>query len=769
MPRPFASLFVLACVLTSSAATVHAQSIAPRPDVATLRAEAAGAMLEEQAAALEVRFLRDRLALQETFTTDAGTFALVDARDGFPVYLHTLGKLGAFPFATSAPSASAGPLTGQGVEVGVWDGGAVRRTHQEVAGRVSVKDRYATVQSHATHIGGIIAGQGVEAPGIAPGATLRSHDWGRDRSEMMAAAAEGLRVSNHSYGQSYGWVYDARGDGRWAWLGNARADSTRDHRFGQYDWLASAWDGIAHDAPGYLIVKAAGNDRGEGPAPGTEHWIVDPVASQWVLSTTARERDGGAEGYATVLDAGNGKNVLTVGAAAVSEGEPQTLAISAWGPTDDGRIKPDLTAPGQSVYSSTATSDASYASMSGTSMAAAAVTGSVASLLEVEAQYRPGSPLRASTYRALLLHTAREMGPAPGPDYRSGWGLLDRDAAAVTLDAALRESATTLLREETLEKGDEQTIPLFSSGTRALRVTLAWTDPEGVAAADPMDAPASRLVNDLDLWLTDAQGQRYEPWVLDPDHPAQPATRGVNTRDNVEQVLIETPRAGRYELHVRFARQQNAPAGAGTAQAVSILATGLATKEESLPVELTAFDGLVVGGGVQLRWATASETNNAGFAVEHAEGASEAWDEQAFVAGHGTTAEAQRYVFTLGNLAPGTHRFRLRQTDFDGAFDYSPVVEVEIGIDTRFAVGAPAPNPFRDSATLPVTVQRTQHLDAHLYDALGRRVATLFSGTVEGGQTTRILVDGAGLAPGLYLLRLEGEVFVHTERLTRVR
>ena len=96
----------------------------------------------------------------------------------------------------------------------------------------------------------------------------------------------------------------------------------------------------------------------------------------------------------------------------------------------------------------------------------------------------------------------------------------------------------------------------------------------------------------------------------------------------------------------------------------------------SLPVELTSFEGAIDGASARLSWEAASETNNSGFSVEHDSGAG--WADAGWVEGMGTTLEAQSYAFRTAELAPGTHRFRLRQVDLDGAFEHSRIVELTV-------------------------------------------------------------------------------------------
>lgn len=192
----------------------------------------------------------------------------------------------------------------------------------------------------------------------------------------------------------------------------------------------------------------------------------------------------------------------------------------------------------------------------------------------------------------------------------------------------------------------------------------------------------------------------------------------------------------------------------------------------SLPVELTAFEAFANGTEVVLHWTTASETNNAGFEIQgiaKCDLAHEAWEALGWVDGHGTALEVHTYAFTIGSLDPGTYAFRLKQIDYDGAFDYSPEVEVTLGLAEAFRLTAPYPNPAHTEASLSLMVPRAQAVTVGVYDLLGRRVATLYDGALEAHQASALVLDAAALAHGLYLIRAESEAFVATQRLVVAR
>lgn len=187
----------------------------------------------------------------------------------------------------------------------------------------------------------------------------------------------------------------------------------------------------------------------------------------------------------------------------------------------------------------------------------------------------------------------------------------------------------------------------------------------------------------------------------------------------------------------------------------------------SLPVELASFTGTANGRVASLAWTTTSETNNAGFYVERQAG--ESWQELGFVAGHGTTTEAQAYAFTTPNLAVGRHEFRLRQVDSDGKLTYSPSVTVEIATDGRFQLSAAMPNPATSQAQWALSVSEPQQVRADVYDMLGRRVATLFNGQLAASTNETLVFDATNLSSGMYVVRVVGETFQATSRVQIVR
>jgi hypothetical protein len=420
--------------------------------------------------------------------------------------------------------------------LGIWDGGTPLTTHQEFGGRISAQETSITSDEHSTHVAGTLIAAGVNssARGMAFGANLKAWDYSNDNSEISAASLK-LLISNHSYGYQAGWVYDAS-KLKWQWWGNDVVSSTEDYKFGFYDSNAQALDRIAFNAPMYLMTKSAGNSRSQtGPAPGTFYLLRNTRDS----SAISRAKN---DGYDIISTTGNAKNILTVGAAELSTQIPmygkdvQLSNFSCWGPTDDGRIKPDVVGIGTDVLSTSNTGNSSYTSLSGTSMASPQVAGSLFLLQQLYNRLNKGAFMRSATLKGLAIHTALDMGNV-GPDYQSGWGLINAEKAASVIK---NKNGSHRITEGSLASGARQTIPLVASGKGDLEVTLTWTDPEGSVlslTAENLNNRSPRLVNDLDIQIQSAQGTSL-PFILDPENPGNTATTGNNFRDNVEKIRV---------------------------------------------------------------------------------------------------------------------------------------------------------------------------------------------------------------------------------------
>jgi Subtilase family/GEVED domain/Secretion system C-terminal sorting domain len=442
-------------------------------------------------------------------------------------------------------SGSSAVLKGRMAE---WDEGIVLPTHVELAGRILQKDNPAATSVHSTHVAGTMIATGVNpsAKGMAFGAQqLITYDFNNDVAEMFTEAPT-LLISNHSYGTVAGWNQNADEGNRWEFLGNP--GDTADYKFGYYDEQSQAWDSMSYHAPEYLIVKAASNNRNvNGPPVGQPYFRPD--ASGNIVA--AGNRPAGISsnnGYDIIPTYGTAKNILVLGAVnPIPAGYTQPSDVimtdfSSWGPTDDGRIKPDLVADGLNVLSCSSSANDAYTILSGTSMASPAAAASAFLLQEYYAKLHAGAFMRSATLKGILIHTADEAGPAPGPDYQFGYGLIDMKNAAAVIGS---NNTDQLIDENNLVSGNSFSLPVIASGKGPLIATICWTDPPGsVNSTNLLNNPAKKLVNDLDLRIS-GNGSTFLPWVLDRLHPANAATSGDDTLNNVEKIEIDNAVPGK--------------------------------------------------------------------------------------------------------------------------------------------------------------------------------------------------------------------------------
>jgi hypothetical protein len=484
---------------------------------------------------------------------------------GFPVIYKTYNNIIAAATTrtnTVQPGGSLGlNLSGSSTilngKLAIWDGGSVFTGHQEFAGKaITLRNPSATVDLHTTHVAGTMLARGLYPParGMAFNAsTLQSYDFNNDIAEITAAAAN-LLLSNHSYGLLSGWEYNSD-EARWEWYG--LPGDSEDYKFGYYDSDARNIDQVTFNAPFYLPVIAAGNSRGlPGPAVGTSYWGYTSRTNTTLINKGPRPAGiSSNNGYEIIPGFGNAKNVLTVGAinqlpyGPVTRQEVAIASFSGFGPTDDGRIKPDICGDGDAVLSTSSSNSTAYTTLSGTSMATPNVTGSLYLLQELYAQRNSNNFMRSATLKALVCHTAFDAGNI-GPDYMYGWGVLDMARAS---QAIVDRGGKSAITETTLAQGQTFAGGTFvASGNGPVAVTIAWTDPQATQAPEgTLNERTPKLVNDLDVTLTDGTNT-YNAWVLDPANPAIAATRGNNTRDNIEQVYIENAVPGRtYTVTVR--------------------------------------------------------------------------------------------------------------------------------------------------------------------------------------------------------------------------
>ncbi|MFZ2494139.1 MAG: S8 family serine peptidase [Thermoanaerobaculia bacterium] len=453
-------------------------------------------------------------------------------------------------------------LSGEGVTVSIFELGKPQATHPEFQGRLTANgdaDGGESDQSHATHVAGSImsAGLGIGSKGMAPKAKLQSFVVAGKRSEWLDAKGKlptfGSFIDSNSWGYVLGWKTE---DGNAVWNGN-------DSYYGSYDLFYTApIDQITREQ-NVLFVHSSGNDAAGVPLGAwNQHKHVDDETGDAIVDKTwCYSKDGTGNDcptsfctagptycetkkhmpdlpFWTVGLTASGKNTIAVGS--VSNFDKTIASSSSRGPARDGRIKPDLVAPGMSVYSTIPGN--TYGTKSGTSMAAPMVTGTSALLVEQWRKTFSGANPLPAELKGLLVAGAEDLGNS-GPDYTYGHGLID---AKASVDLILADGgARKHIRRASVATGQTYEMKLTQAAAGKLKVVLQWTDPEILPLGEELVA-AKALVNDLDVKVIGPTGTETLPFVLNKDNIEAPATRAVNTIDNTEVVEIANAPAGMY-------------------------------------------------------------------------------------------------------------------------------------------------------------------------------------------------------------------------------
>jgi len=186
-----------------------------------------------------------------------------------------------------------------------------------------------------------------------------------------------------------------------------------------------------------------------------------------------------------------------------------------------------------------------------------------------------------------------------------------------------------------------------------------------------------------------------------------------------------------------------------------------------IPVELTSFNGNVINGKVILEWKTATELNNYGFEIQRKALGGD-FATIAFVKGRGTTTQQNEYSFTDKNLEEGKYFYRLKQLDFNGAFEYSNIIEVEVRTLDKFTLEQNYPNPFNPTTIVGYVLQEKSNVKLKLLNAIGEEMAVLVNEEQEKGYH-KVEFDGSNLSSGVYFYRIQAGNFIETKKLILMR
>ncbi len=670
-------------------------------------------------------------------------------------------------------------LTGANYTVAIIDEGIVQRTHEKFGnrGRIrSMEPDTVTYGSHATGVAGSLAADNSDGNptfakrtrGTAINAHIQSWDYTNANSKIAAminsAGVNGpILISNHSYGEAVGWIPIGT---KWYWLGDTTQTQLEDEKCGWYSRDASYLDTIAHANPYHLMFWAAGNSRLQNYS-GPHNVLIFNADGTFTIvpSNTSRAPIGlgktSGDGFDVILPQQTAKNILTVGSMEtiltetgyVDAASTRSFNFSSAGPTDDGRIKPEVVTPGWGFVPSVNNADTSkhdvYGRPVGTSISSPYAAGS-GLLMHEHYKNTHGNWFNAATLKALIINTTHEMGDADGPDYRNGFGLVNTKGGAdlITKDNAINR----IIFENTLHNNGKNIYNVTAAGNEAIRATVVWNDPPAAPTPANMafDNKNIKLVNDLDIIAKDANGNIYKPYILDPLNPELPATKGNNVRDNVEQIKIDNVPANTV-LTIEVTHKNNLQNN--KSQQYSIIVAGTASTQ--LPILFS----------IPL---TATETNNKhvlSFTVENQVAGTIYTIEKLDIntstfTSIGTLNEngvnnilPNAYTYTNSNINLGANTYRIKATKPNQQVFYSNTVTISKNGSAMVNI---TPNPATEYILVNVPTINIGNVDVQIVDSKGSLVFKQQTSLPFSNNVLRI--STSKFANGVYRLRLQGAI-----------
>lgn len=547
----------------------------------------------------------------------------------------------------------AGSFNGEGIKYTIFDGGRIFANHvffNNITNRITNKEASTiNYSSHSTGVAGFIGSKdynftgnfqysdgtiaasftNLQMRGVAKNSTMDSYTF-QDTTLPGATATTDVfqkiviaqpKISNHSYGTNQGWTSGTvSGQPAWIWNGSFTSPSTSYNAQGTYFDNDKNYDKIVYDNPSYIIVKSSGNyfDMGPGmpgypPTMKNYYRGANNTTIEFAATDVLPPRNC-TNGYDCIGIGSLAKNIIVVAATnIITTNDERYTAVSdvihsdysSAGPRDDGGIKPDISAVGTDVVSASTAENTTGSNGiqygSGTSYAAPIVTGIMGLWTQISKQLFNGAELTAASAKTLMIHSASEAGNI-GPDPHFGWGLINAKKGAELLVG--KSNNTIIFNNETLANTATNSKSVLASGTEPLKVTISWVDPEFTNYTnlwtDIHNNRTSKLVNDLDLKIIDTTNNTvYYPWKLDVNNPMTPATKGDNTVDNVEQVVIDNAVAGRtYRVEVSHKGVLKNNINETAPQNYSIIITGLNTESLGTKEKTDVFSGLAVAPSV---------------------------------------------------------------------------------------------------------------------------------------------------------------------------
>jgi len=203
----------------------------------------------------------------------------------------------------------------------------------------------------------------------------------------------------------------------------------------------------------------------------------------------------------------------------------------------------------------------------------------------------------------------------------------------------------------------------------------------------------------------------------------------------------------------------------------------LKTINGGIPVELTSFTASIYKNSVTLNWTTSTEINNQGFEIERTSSSTtplfDEWTRIGFVPGIGTTTESQLYSFIDSKLNSRTYYYRLKQIDFDGTFEYSKELKVQISLPDKHVLEQNYPNPFNPSTVISWRLPVNSFVSIKIYDVLGNEVSTIVNKEIPAGdheiEFSISSENARELTSGIYYYKLTVKDFSETKKMVYLK
>lgn len=551
---------------------------------------------------------------------------------------------------------------GAGVTIMMQDDGVIG-PHIDYTGRIDQSNcsgcSTSDVNTHGDHVSGTIMGAGNLDPsnrGMAHGADLLVYGAGNGNYNSVPSLYDndGVVITSKSYSDGCNSGYTS---------------------------LARQLDAQIHGRPSLIHVFSAGNNGTSACSP--NNYGAGPT---WGNITGGHKM---------------GKNVITVGNLSRFD---FLNSSSSRGPATDGRIKPDICGVGTSVVSTGPYND--YFSATGTSMSCPGVAGVLAQLYEGYKDLNGGVNPESALIKASVLNTAEDLGN-PGPDFKFGWGRINARRAfdIISENQYIKDS---------ISQGDNNnhqiTIP---AGVSELRVMVYWMDKEGSTNANPA------LVNDINMVVTDPAMISYDPWVLDhtPANVDLNAVRAVDNLNNMEQVTLDNPALGTYNIDLNGFAIPNGPQ-------VYYLVYYFVRDEITVTFPIGG-EGIDSGAGSTVRWDASEGTDD--FTIEYSLDNGSSWTTA------GTAPAHQRfYNWATPNLVSGLTKVRVTRNAISDESDTTFTL-IDVPANLQFDWICPDSANIKWDAVNGATAYEVSMLGVKYMDSIGTTSATNYTIQIPSG------------------------------------